>query len=234
MILFCVPFAGGGAEAFEGWHEALAPVAEVRVAELPGRGARFGRPLIDSMPALVSELAEQCEDLSQGPFALLGYSFGSYAAYALSLHLAERGRVPRRLFVGGSRAPFLPPRDRFRHLMPDAELIAELRALGGTDPEVLASEQLMAMYLPVLRADFKVVETYEGGTEPAPCPLTVFGARRDAFVPTEDLAAWTRLGDAAGEVRVYDGDHFVIRSERSRICRAVRADLTLDALGAAS
>lgn len=234
MILFCIPFAGGGTEAFDGWQEALAPVAEVRVAELPGRGARFGHPLIEDMPALVAELAEQCEDQSQGSFALLGYSFGSYAAYALTLRLAEAGRPPRRLFVGGSRAPFLPPRDPLRHLMTDPELIAELRAMNGTAPEVLASAELMSMYLPILRADFKVVETFPHTREPVPCPLTVFGASRDAFVPTDDLSAWSRLGGDDTEVRVYEGDHFVIRSERSRICRAVRADLMLDALNAAS
>lgn len=234
MILFCVPFAGGGTEAFAGWQEELAPVADVRVAELPGRGTRMGRPLIEDMPTLVADLEEQCEDLSQGPFALLGYSFGSYVAYALALRLAGRGRTPRRLFVGGSRAPFLPPRDPARHLMTDARLIAELREMNGTAPEVLASAELMAMYLPILRADFKVVETFPPTREPVPCPLTVFGASRDAFVPTGDLSAWSRLGDDGTEVRVYDGDHFVIRSERSRICRAVRADLTLDALNAAS
>ncbi|WP_030542845.1 thioesterase II family protein [Streptomyces albus] len=234
MILFCIPFAGGGAEVFAGWQEELAPVAEVRLAELPGRGTRMGDPLIEDMPALVAELTGQCEDLSQGPFAVLGYSFGSYAAYALTLRLARLGRPPRRLFVGGSRAPFLPPRDPARHLMTDAELIAELRAVNGTAPEVLASAELMSMYLPILRADFKVAETYPPTREPAPCPLTVFGASRDVFVPTGDLSAWSRLGGDDTEVRVYDGDHFVIRSARSRICRAVRADLTLDALNAAS
>lgn len=233
MILFCVPYAGGGTEAYDGWHEALAPVAEVRVVELPGRGTRFGHPLAEAMPDLVADLAGQCEDLSREPFALFGYSFGSYVAYALSLHLARRGRVPRRLFAGGSRAPFLPPRDRPRHLMADAELITELRALNGTDPQVLASAELMALYLPILRADLKVAETF-GGAEPTPCPLTVFGANRDPLVPTGDLHAWARLGGPETEVHVYDGDHFVIRSERSRICRAVRADLTLDALNAAS
>lgn len=234
MILFCVPFAGGGTEAFDGWREALAPVAEVRVARLPGRGTRYGEPLVDAMPALVEDLAAQCEDLSRGPFALLGYSFGSYAAHALALHLAERGRVARRLFVGGSRSPHLPPLGPARHLMRDAELMAELRAMNGTAPEVLASAELMAMYLPILRADFRIAETYPPTAAPAPCPLTVFGASQDAFVPTADLSAWSRLGGDDTEVRVYDGDHFVIRSERPLICRAVRAHLLLDALNTAS
>ncbi|MGP3922720.1 thioesterase II family protein [Streptomyces sp. 8N616] len=235
MILFCIPYAGGGTEVFAGWKEALAPTADVRVAELPGRGARFGQRLIEDMPTLVAELAEQCEDLSEDPFAVLGYSFGSTAAYALTLRLQQRGRTPRRLFVGGSRAPFLPRLEPIRHLMADAELVAELGALNGTAPEVLASPDLMSMYLPILRADFKVVETYQPIRERVHCPLTLFGASRDQFVSTEDLSAWAQLGGTDDtEVRIYDGGHFVIHSERARICRAVRADLMLDALNAAS
>ncbi|MCE7082628.1 thioesterase II family protein [Streptomyces sp. ST2-7A] len=234
MILFCVPFAGGGIEVFAGWQQELAPVAEVRVAELPGRGARMGDPLIDDMPSLVTDLAEQCEDLSRGAYALLGYSFGAYAAYALALRLAHTGRPPRRLFVGGSRAPFLPPRERPRHRMSDIELTAELRMMNGTTAEVLGNPELMSIYLPILRADFKIIETFPPVREPVPCPLTVFGANRDVHVPTRDLTAWTRLGDGKTEVRIHDGDHFVIRTDRSRICREVRADLALDALNPAS
>src|SRR5690606_40364175 len=130
------------------------------------RGARFGHPLAEAMPDLVADLAGQCEGASREPFALFGYSFGSYVAYALSLHLARRGRVPRRLFAGGSRAPFLPPRDRPRHLMADAELITAPRALNGTHPQVLASAELMARDLPIPRPDRMVAEPLGGATPP--------------------------------------------------------------------
>ncbi len=234
MILFCIPYAGGGAGVFEGWQEALAPVTDVRVSELPGRGERYGEPLIEDMATLVADLADQCEDLSREPFALLGYSFGSTVAYALTLHLQERGRTPRRLYVGGSRAPLLPRTAPVRYLMPDAQLLAELVALNGTPPEVLANAELMSMYLPIMRADWKVVETYPPAIDRVRCPMTVFGGNRDAFVPTDDLSAWTELGASTTELHIYDGDHFVIQSEHARICRLVRADLMLDALNAAS
>lgn len=234
MILFCVPYAGGGAEAFDGWPEALAPTAEVRVAELPGRGVRFGQPLTTDMPSLVADLAGQVEELPAGPFAVLGYSFGAAVAYELTLHLQRRGRTPRRLFVGALRAPFLPSVERPRHRMSDAELVAELTALSGTATEVLTNPDLMAIYLPILRSDFQVSETYRAGRERVRCPLSVLGGTRDEFVPVADLEAWTELGGAETSVRVYDGGHFVVHTQRAALCRAVRADLALDALAAAS
>lgn len=233
MILFCIPYAGGDTEVFRGWREALAPVADVVAAELPGRGRRHREPLIRSMPELVAELAAQCDTAE--PLALLGYSFGSTAAHALALHLERRGRDVQRLFVGGSRAPFLPPVQPLRSLMSDADLARELAAMNGTDPEVLAHAELMAMFLPILRADFQVVETYQASPQDAVrCPLTVFGAQSDPFVPTADLRAWTRLGAADTTVRLYEGDHFVIHSQRASICRGIRADLAQDAVARAA
>lgn len=229
MILFCIPYAGGDTEVFRGWQQALGPVAQVVAAELPGRGRRHREPLIQRMPELVEDLARQCETAE--PLALLGYSFGSTVAHALALHLEGKGRTLRRLFVGGSRAPFLPPMRPLRSLMSDAELAAELAAMNGTDPEVLAHAELMSMFLPILRADFRVVETYQAlAQDTVRCPLTVFGAHADPFVPTAELRQWTRLGPEDTRVRLYDGDHFVIHSQRAGICRGIRADLAQDAI----
>lgn len=229
MILFCIPYAGGDTEVFRGWQEALGALVTVRCAELPGRGRRHGTPLAHSMDALVADLAAQCG--TAGPLALLGYSFGSTAAYALARHLESQGRTVERLFVGGSRAPFLPPVAPLRHRMSDAALVAELAAMNGTAPEVLADAGLMSMFLPILRADFEVVETYQAWPhDTVRCPMTVFGAESDAFVPTDELRQWERLGGGATRVRLYPGDHFVIHSQRASICRGIRADLAHDAL----
>ncbi|ELX11422.1 putative thioesterase involved in non-ribosomal peptide biosynthesis [Janthinobacterium sp. HH01] len=231
MILFCIPYAGGDVEVFRDWQQALGPVATLRIAELPGRGRRHRQPLLHSMAALVEELAAQCD--TDEPLALLGYSFGATAAYALARHLEARGRPLTRLFVGGARAPFLPHTPPPRHLMSDAELAAELAAMNGTDPEVLGHPDLMAMFLPILRADFRVVETYQASVhDSVGCPLTVFGAETDPFVPTADLQQWTRLGGDGARVRLYQGDHFIIHTQRASICRGIRADLAHDAAAA--
>ncbi|MEM9522562.1 MAG: alpha/beta fold hydrolase [Pseudomonadota bacterium] len=228
MNLFCIPYAGGSEDVFNDWQELFAPVVDIRAACLPGRGSRFGEAPIDEMSALIEDLAAQCE--TDAPLALLGYSFGAIVAYALALHLEERGRSLVRLVIGGARAPFLPPLRPLRHRMTDEELGAQIAALNGTAPEVLAHREMMAMFLPILRADFRVVETFDPSRKRVRCPLTVLGGRQDAIVPLDDLMQWRRMSEGKTTLRLYDGNHFVIHSEMPRICRAIRADLTRDTM----
>lgn len=233
MILFCIPYAGGGSEAFEGWQDALSPGVEVRVADLPGRGMRFGEPLIEDMPTLVEILARQCRAPAGVPVAILGYSFGAIVAYALTLHLQNQGRTPRHLFVGGAPAPFLPRATPPRHRLSDDALIAELAALDGTPSDVLRNREVMAVYLPILRADFKTIETCDLGGGGVFCPVFVFGGDKDLVAKAVELAAWQRLTDRGSELHLYDGGHFILQSRREVLCRAIRAALALGEQGAA-
>ncbi|WP_424188065.1 thioesterase II family protein [Actinokineospora sp. G85] len=230
MILFCVPYAGGGKEVFDGVEDLLGPGVEVRVADLPGRGARYGEPLDEDMAALTARLAAQAVEFADEPFALFGYSFGAVVAHALAVELEGRGRVPRRLFAGAARAPHLGQGEPVLHVMSDTELVEELRSFEGTTYEVLASPELLSIYLPIIRADSRVMETYRPPRRRLSCPVTAFGGTRDHRVATADLAAWMPLGGAGSEVRVFEGGHFVLHSRRARVWRAVRADLALDAV----
>jgi surfactin synthase thioesterase subunit len=229
MILFCIPFAGGGEEAFHGWPAQLLPAAEVRPAALPGRGSRFGQPLLRRMDDLVVELSRQCETWAGQRLCILGFSFGAFVAYALTLHLERLGRGPERLFVGGNRAPFLP-HQTLRHLLPDNELVAQLAALGGTDDQVLRNPDIMRILTPILRADFEVAETYRCTREPVRCPLSIFGGDQDNFVPFQDLEAWRSLTFSSATLRTYPGSHFILQSHRERLCADIAADLALDEL----
>jgi medium-chain acyl-[acyl-carrier-protein] hydrolase len=62
--------------------------------------------------------------------------------------------------VSGCAAPQSRGTPRRLHQLPEDELIAELRTYQGTPAEVLAHRELMDLLLPVLRADFALVEHY--------------------------------------------------------------------------
>jgi surfactin synthase thioesterase subunit len=67
----------------------------------------------------------------------------------------------------------------------------------------------MEVFLPILRADIAVVESYrfqEG--EPLDCPITVFAGTKDASVNLDQLLAWKRQTRRRFAMQVLPGGHF--------------------------
>src|SRR4051812_16907998 len=94
------------------------------------------------------------------PFAIFGHSMGAVLGYEVARRLlAETGHEPYRLFVSGHRAPHLPLLRPPLHRLPDNAFITGVKALNGTPPEVFEHEELLDLILPILRADFELVET---------------------------------------------------------------------------
>ena len=74
-------------------------------------------------------------------------------------------------------------------LRTDAELISDLHHMKGTPEEVLASPELMAEVLPVLRADFLMCGAFVYRSRPPlPCPIRALGGSDDT--PLDALRAW--------------------------------------------
>jgi len=158
---------------------------------------------------------------------LFGHSMGALLAFELAL-AGGRGRRPEpvHLFVSGAAAPQFPNPRRF-HQLPDGELIEAVRQLNGVDPEVLQSAELVELLLPVLRADFEVVETYacEGSTA-LRCPVSVYGGAADRIVPTAQLDPWRVHTTGPCDVTVYPGDHFFVRSAADELLQSISARLS--------
>ncbi len=208
--LMCLPYAGGSAAVYREWGRLAPGHVEVRPVELPGHGVRRGEEPYRRLPPLVRALADALEPLLDRPYALFGHSMGGLLAFELARLLRRRGWLePSQLFVSASPAP-----DRRYgptvHDASDAELKARLHALNGTPPEVLDDEELMALALPVIRADFAVMQTYEFVDEPPlDVPLTVFGGIDDRTVQPADLAGW-RDHAITMDLRMLPGDHFFL------------------------
>jgi hypothetical protein len=104
--------------------------------------------------------------------------------------------------------------------------VAELRRLGGTPPEVLAHPELMQLVLPLLRADFAVVETYaHREAPPLDCPVTAFGGVDDEDASEAPMDAWRAQTRGAFALHMLPGGHFYLKPGRVRAAHVPRRPL---------
>lgn len=223
LRLFCFPFAGGSAAAYQRWHD-LAPCGlQLCAVELPGRGIRIQEAADDDFTSLVGRLADRIEPLLEGPFAFFGHSMGGLIAYELTRVLRERGAPPpRHLFISASAAPGPFQRRRSLRHASDEEVRAELADLGGTPQWVLDEPELMALVLPVLRADYMALEGYRHrSAEPLGTPVTAFAGRSDTIVPPDEVLKWQQFTTGPFRLHHVAGDHFFLGDAAEQLLTTV-------------
>ncbi|QKG19894.1 thioesterase II family protein [Actinomadura verrucosospora] len=227
VTLLCLPYAGGGTSAFHGWGDVLPDDVRVVAARLPGRESRLTEPPLRDVRAVVAALAAEAGRLAAGPYAVFGHSMGALIGYELVRALRAAGRPePECLVVSGHSAPQCSGTVRRLHRLPDDELVAALRDYGGTPEALLSSPELMDLFLPTLRADFAVAETYAHTPgPPLSCPMAVFGGERDAEVAPPALRAWAELTAGGCDLRVFPGGHFFVFENRDRVLAELAAIL---------
>ncbi|MBO4122674.1 thioesterase [Cupriavidus gilardii] len=238
VTLWCLPNAGAGAGAYSGWRRAAPPGLTIRPVELPGRGTRIAEPLCESFDALCDQLArELCRqrlpaESQRCRHALFGHSMGALLAYELAHRWQAQGEAPCALLVSGCPAPRQRDPDRFAGPLDDAALMDHLRALDGTPPELLEHEELMALTLPVLRADFRVCASYRHRERPLlRCPLHAFGGRSDRSVGGA-IAGWAHETKGAFTLDWYDGGHFFLREHTASMLARIGSQLGVSAAAA--
>jgi medium-chain acyl-[acyl-carrier-protein] hydrolase len=225
--LVLLPFAGANPTIFRNWGARLGLDIDIVVLQLPGRGQRLLEPPLSDCRAATEAIAEAVWAAFDIPVVFFGHSLGAILAFETIRCLRRRGRVmPAHLFVSGFRAPDIPDtRPRIAHLE-DADFIAELRRLGGTPAMVLENEELMNLMIPGLRADFRIVETYEfSQEEPLLCPITAFAGTADGEAPPETMAGWARQTKRRFSLETVPGSHFFPLEQAEIVLTAIRAGL---------
>lgn len=225
--LICFAYAGGGPTLFRGWAREFASTELVAV-QLPGRESRFHQPPLEDFLEILSNV---CRDISayclDKPYVLFGYSLGSILAFETARALrAAALRQPRALLVAARRAPQLPLRDPPTHLLDDARFVERLRSLQGTPPQLFEDPQLLELLLPMLRADFKLHETYRlAPGEAFDYPLFAFGGTTDSAVHLPELLAWRVHTRSAFAARTFTAGHFFIHTHRRELLAEITAAL---------
>lgn len=222
LRLFCFPYASGGASLYRAWPAALPADVEVCAVQLPGREGRIAEPPFTAMTKLVPAVADALTPYLDLPFALFGHSMGSIISFELCRELRRRkAPMPFQLIASGCHSPDLPDRDVI-HDKPDEVIFHHLGVLGGISKAALDNPELMAMVLPLIRADGSITETYVfTEEEPLDVPLTAFGGKRDPKATHETIEAWRPHSRGPVSTEYFPGDHFFLNSDRDQVVAAV-------------
>jgi len=212
---------------YRDWPHSLTPEVEVAAVELPGRWGRMKEAPFRRLEPLLDALAQAITALPSCELAFFGHSMGALIAFELARELRRKGGPqPQHLFVSGRPAPQLPQTDPVTFDLPEADFIREIHKLNGTPKEVMEHEELMELMIPVIRADFELIQTYEyHHEEPLECPISAYGGLEDSEVPRAELAQWKNQTSSGFALHMLPGDHFFLRSARNELLGLISAEL---------
>ncbi len=224
--LICFPFAGGSASMYRKWNQL--EDCEILAVQWPGREARLREPPFSRLHAMVDAAMHALLPLlHEKPFFVFGHSLGAKVAFELVRALERQGHPsPRRLFVAGCGAAHLPDRSLQLHELPDEPFLQALGALGATPQEVLASRELMAFLLPMIRADYLASERYRW--EPGPplrTGIDALSGEEDPDVNESELLAWGELTAGRFTSRRFSGGHFFLMENPPSVLSMVREEI---------
>ena len=225
--LFCFPFAGGSAHTFRHWQKILPEEIDLCLVHLPGRRHLIRERPFARLNSLVDAIAQAIVPEVFRPFAFYGHSMGALIAYELARTLRARyGCEPTQLFLSGHRAAQLPHFGRRTYDLPDSEFLKKIEYLNGTPRELLDDPKTRKLFLPLLRADFELAETYNYKPgAPLSCPMVVYGGVDDPHVVEPELAVWRQQTTGEFLLRMLPGDHFFIRSNEQAFMKVFGRDL---------
>lgn len=227
--LFCFPYAGGAAMVFSKWKKYLNDSIELHPLELNGRGRKFSLPYYNSIGAAVADIYDEIkEHLDDEPYAFFGHSMGSTLAYELALKIMKTEHPqPKHAFFSGRYPPHIQREDRMMHLLSEEEFVEEVLKLGGTPRELFADQELLNIYMKILRADYRMLETYSPSVrgDRFHYDITALNGNKDSMASVSEVSEWKHYTDSTFKLYEFQGGHFYINDNMESVLKIINDTL---------
>ncbi len=228
MILFCLPYAGGSETIYYNWKNHIHPLIHIVPVELKGRGKRFNEFFYESLEEAVDDIFENIkEKIVDEDFAIYGHSMGSLLAYELYYKMSKMNiRKPKHIFFSGYKAPSIIGERENTYTLPDYDFMKKVMELGGTPDELMNNQELLQIFLPIIRSDFKILETYnfEEREEKIQCDVSILNGKQDT-INLKEILAWKHHVGGGFKVYNFEGNHFFINTNVENITKIINTTL---------
>ena len=219
MRLFCFHHSGGGASVYFPWTELLLPHIELIAIQLPGRENRFMEPLTNDLQAIICRLTEEFRSYADKPFLVFGHSLGALLSFEFIQSIYNPYSIfPIHMIVSAARAPHLPFRRKYLSKLGDEDLKEELMIYNGIDERILHNNELLDLFLPIIKNDFSISENYYSkNSKLFPFDILALSGAQDPTVTQEEITSWSKYTNGKFEKLSFAGGHFYIKDHQKNI-----------------
>ncbi len=228
--LFCLPYAGGSSAAiYYKWKKYLDSNIEVVPVELAGRGRRMSESSYDSMLNAVEDVYNIIKPIIKDcDYAFYGHSMGTIIAFELCRKImSENERQPLHLFVSGRYPPSTRRAEKYLSRLPDNIFLEEVCKLGGTSTEIVANKELCDIFVPILKADYRIIEEYKyiNSDKKFNCGITAFNGKGDTEVSYNEVKEWGKHTLLQNPIYEFEGNHFFINDKIAEITEIINSTI---------
>lgn len=225
--LYCIPYAGASASVYLSWKKMLDPYGiHIVPLELRGRGKRYDEKVYTTMNEAIQDIYDLLifqQRNSSLPYALYGHSMGCTIVFEL-LHYLDRAKrpMPVHAFLSGRYPPHIVKSSKQIYLLQEEEFVKEIRNMGGTADIIIDDPTLRDIFFPIIKADYKILETYRYSPyeKKIPCPVTVVNGLEDNYVSYDEALMWQSYCDRIS-FKFLQGDHFFVRSNITEVANMI-------------
>jgi medium-chain acyl-[acyl-carrier-protein] hydrolase len=226
LRLVCFSHAGSGAAPFMRWTRSVPERVALCPLRRPGQEIAWREPPLRDVASIADGSLAALSTLPPRPTVLLGHSLGAAVAFEVARRMEAAGQPPELLIVSAKPPVHLPSRrPLLAHLQPDERFLDAVdTTYGGIPDEVRREPELLAMVLPVLRADLAASESYRADPRPRlGCPIRVCYGVDDRAIDADLMPAWGELTRGTLEIEPFPGGHFYLFESTNFIDALLRA-----------
>lgn len=227
--LFCIPFAGGSSIEYYKWKDDLSEQVLIYPIELAGHGTRINDKLYNSIDEAATDVTNYImKNLDEDDtYAIYSHSMGTLIAFETYYKLVNNNvKLPCHMFFSGRQAPYDLEDNTEYYLLPDEEFLKIVYIYGGTTEEVMSDVSLKKLFLPILKSDFKIIETYVyKEKKPMDCDITILNGSYDQSILRYDMNEWEKFAGRGIEVKILYGDHFFLFQNCRYLCNIINENL---------
>ncbi|WP_294843794.1 alpha/beta fold hydrolase [uncultured Gilliamella sp.] len=226
ISLYCLPYSGGSASIYYKWHTKLADNITLVPLEPAGRGTRISQPLCQTIEDAIQDFYQQfITRYDGGDYVIFGHSLGGLMAFELVHYILDQGyAMPKAIFFSGARPPDRVHDEKILHTLSDTDFITEIAKLGGTSVEVLRNKELMNIFTPIIKNDYRLYEQYsfQPKSRVLTCPIIILHGDADSLVALEELPRWEKFTDKEIKIITFpEGDHFFVDKKYEQLVNII-------------